>query len=167
MGIEFKEAYRAVPHLRNPPTSGDAVRPLRDNRHGACQKHGGAKWAGSPHGRMECAFCAVHGGNATQCRVTGPSCSGHGPTLFVDTDGWAKGGPDADAALFPVGASVTCTQPAFAGVVTRFNVRTGEHTLKLADGTERSAFLAYHSRACTVIYPPGALGRAARPALSR
>jgi hypothetical protein len=166
MTIEFKLAYRAQPHLRQAPANAAAARPLRDTRHAACQTHGGDKWADSPHGRMECAFCAVHGGNATQCRVTGPSCSGHGPTLFVDTDGWEKGGPDADVALFPVGALVTCTLPAFTGEVTRFDLETGQHTLKLADGTERRAHLAYHTGTCTVIYPPGALPARAPPAPS-
>jgi hypothetical protein len=165
MGKQFKEAYTAQPHLRHPPGNAAgvaAVCALRAARHAACQAHGGAVWATSPHGRTECAFCAVYGGSATQCRVTGPSCSGHGPTLFTDTDGHVKGGPDADVSLFPVGAVVTCAKPAFTGTVTKFDVLSGEHTLKLADGTERCAFLGYLTGACTVTYPQGAHGTRSR-----
>ena len=74
MGIEFKEAYRAVPHLRNPPTSGDAVRPLRDNRHGACQTHGGDKWADSPHGRWRAASTDAQTARARAIRGQARKC---------------------------------------------------------------------------------------------
>jgi len=156
MTKDYKAAFTAAPHLRSAPQTAAAVRLLRDTRHAAHQQHGGARWQGSPHGRMECAFCAVHGGNATQCRPTGPSCSGHGPQLFTDTDGHVKGGPDADVALFPVGCKVTCTQPPFSGEVTQFDVLSGEHTVTLLDGSEKRAFLAYHTSACSVVYPAGA-----------
>ena len=151
MPSAFEAAYRAVDgHWRSGPPSAEAAKTVRDARHAACQASGVPHWQGSPFGRAPCCYCAEVSAGAPRCRVTAPSHSGHGPQW----DKRWRGGPDCDVAHFPIGCTVVCTLPRFTGIVTAFDVGTGEHTLGLPDGTARRCFLQYHFKQCTVT--PGA-----------
>ena len=144
---QFLVDYTAVPHLRNPPKDVAEVQPLRDARHAACLRHAAQDFAATEFGRDACSHCKRKNYGASRCRVRGEGFSGHGVVVHSRYGG----GPDFDFEHFPVGCHVSCTAPEFAGTVTHFDHRSGQHTLTLDDGAgERKEFLGYIWKRCTV-----------------
>ncbi len=72
--------------------------------------------------------------------------AGHGPVA----DAKGRGGPDADAALFPVDCRIVCSAPVFSGTVTAFDRPSGQHTLRLDDGKDATYYLGYLVKKCVI-----------------